>query len=125
MGGYAYTNAQIVSATSTAILPGYRIGLVPYNTVSLWNRYQFTPSWGAGVGVIYSSDFYASSDDSVLLPGFTRFDAAVYYQISEKWGAQLNVQNVLNSSYIDTADGNNNITPGSPRVFRLTLSTKL
>ncbi|MBI2742250.1 MAG: TonB-dependent siderophore receptor [Rhodospirillales bacterium] len=125
MGGYAYTNAQIVSATSTSILPGYRIGLVPYNTVSLWNRYQFTSNWGAGVGIIYSSDFYASSDDSVLLPGFTRFDAAVYYQINEKWGAQLNVQNVLNSSYIDTADGNNNITPGSPRVFRLTLSTKL
>jgi catecholate siderophore receptor len=35
------------------------------------------------------------------------------------WRAQLNIENVFDRRYIATADGNNNITPGSPRVFRL------
>jgi catecholate siderophore receptor len=124
MGGYAYTNAQIVSATSSTILPGYRVGLVPYNTVSLWNRYQFTPNWGAGIGIIHSSDFYASSDDSVLLPGFTRFDGGLYYKLNDNWSAQVTVQNIFNANYIETADGNNNITPASGRVFRVSISPK-
>jgi outer membrane receptor for ferric coprogen and ferric-rhodotorulic acid len=64
-------------------------------------------------------NFYASSDDTVLLPEFTRVDAAVFFRLNDMWRAQLNVENVLDRRYIATADGNNNITPGSPRVFRL------
>ncbi len=35
--------------------------------------------------------------------------------------AQLNVENLFNRRYIATADGNNNITPGSPRAVRALL----
>ena len=52
-----------------------------------WNKYQFTPMWAAAVGVIYFSDSFASSDDTVRLPGFVRFDAAVYAKINETWRA--------------------------------------
>nr|WP_274541224.1 TonB-dependent siderophore receptor [Methylosinus trichosporium] len=45
-GGYAHTDAKIKSNTSASIVAGNRVGLVPYNTFSLWNRYQFTPMWG-------------------------------------------------------------------------------
>lgn len=120
IGGYAYTDARITGATSATITPGKRVGLVPYNTFSLWNRYNFNESFGAGVGVIYYSDFYASSDDTVRLPSFTRVDAALYFRINKMWRAQLNVENVFNTRYIATADGNNNLTPGSPRVARVT-----
>ena len=118
-GGYAYTDARITGATSATIRPGNRVGLVPYNTFSLWNRYQFTPGFGAGVGVINYSNFYASSDDTVLLPSFTRVDGALFFNINKMWRAQVNVENIFNTRYIATADGNNNITPGSPRVVRV------
>src|SRR6478735_5793580 len=86
--GYAYTDARVTSATSTTIVPGNRIQLVPLNQFSWWNKYQFTPVWSAAVGAIYFSDSFASSDDSVKLPGFVRFDAAVYTKINETWRAQ-------------------------------------
>jgi len=119
MGGYAYTDARITGATSSTIVPGNRVGLVPYNTFSLWNKYQFNPVWAAGVGIIRYTNFFASSDDTVLLPEFTRVDAAIYFRLNEMWRAQLNVENIFDQRYMATADGNNNITPGSPRAFRL------
>jgi catecholate siderophore receptor len=118
-GGYAYTDARISSDTSGSIIKGNRVGLVPLNTFSLWNRYQFNPMWGAGVGVIHYTNFFASSDNTVLLPEFTRVDAAVFFRLNQTWRAQLNIENLFDRGYIATADGNNNITPGSPRVFRL------
>ena len=63
--GYAYTDARIGSDTNSStaanpapptILKGNRVQLVPYNQVSLWNKYQIDPMWGAGLGVIYFSE---------------------------------------------------------------------
>ena len=119
MGGYAYTDARITSNNSASIVAGNRVGLVPFNTFSLWNRYQITPMWAAGLGLIHFSNFFASSDDTVQIPEFTRVDAAIYFKLNETWRAQLNVENVFDRKYYSTADGNNNITPASPRFFRL------
>jgi catecholate siderophore receptor len=122
--GYAYTDARITSDTSTTIVAGNRVQLVPYNQFSLWNKYQFNPTWAAALGVIYFSDSFASSDDTVRLPGFVRVDAAVYAKIDEMWRVQFNVENIFNKGYWATADGNNNISPGQPRTFRLTAIAK-
>lgn len=122
--GYAYTDARITSATSATIVPGNRVQLVPYHQFSLWNKYQFNPTWAAALGVIYFSDSFASSDDSVRLPGFVRFDAAVYAKVDEMWRVQLNVENIFNKGYWATADGNNNISPGQPRTVRLSAIAK-
>jgi catecholate siderophore receptor len=117
--GYAYTDARITSDTSTTIVAGNRVQLVPYNQFAWWNKYQIDPVWAVAVGVIYFSDSFASSDDTVRLPGFVRFDAAVYRKINENWRAQLNIENLFNKGYWATADGNNNISPGQPLTVRL------
>ena len=122
-GGYAYTDARVVGATSATISAGNRVALVPYNTFSLWNRYDFTEMWGAGLGVIRSSNFFASSDDTVLLPAYTRVDGAVFWKLNKTVKAQVNVENIFGAKYFPTADGNNNITPGSPRAARFVLTT--
>jgi catecholate siderophore receptor len=79
----------------------------------------------ASLGAIYFSDSYASSDDSVYLPGFLRFDAGVFAQITETWKAQLNIENIFNKGYWASADGNNNLSPGQPRTYRLKVTAKL
>ena len=121
VGGYAYTDARIVSATSTTIVAGNRVGLVPFNTFALWNRYQFTERWAAGIGIIHQGNMFASSDDTVRLPGIIRVDAAVYGRINKDVRWQVNIENLFDARYIATADGNNNITPGSPRAIRGTV----
>ena len=123
--GYAYTDARVSSDTSPTIRAGNRIQLVPFHQFSWWNKYQIDPVWSASLGAIYFSDSYASSDDSVYLPGFLRFDAGVYAQITETWKAQLNIENIFNKGYWASADGNNNISPGQPRTFRLKVTAKL
>ena len=100
-------------ATSPTILPGNRIQLVPFHQFSWWNKYQFTPVWAAALGVIYFSDSFASSDDTVYLPGFVRFDAGIFATINAIWKAQLNVENLFNKGYWASADANNNISPST------------
>jgi catecholate siderophore receptor len=126
--GYAYTDARIGSDTNSStsavpaaptILKGNRVQLVPFNQLSLWNKYQINPMWGAGLGIIYFSDSYAASDDFVKLPGFVRVDAALYLKLNQTWSGQLNVENVFNTGYWASADGNNNISPGQGRTFRV------
>jgi len=116
---YAYTDAKITSATSTTVVAGNRVQLVPYNQFAWWNKYQINPMWAAALGVIYFSDSFASSDDTVRLPGFVRFDAALYATINQNWRAQLNIENIFNKGYWASADGNNNISPGQGRTVRL------
>jgi catecholate siderophore receptor len=116
---YAYTDAHITSATSATVVPGNRVQLVPYNQFAWWNKYQFTPMWSAGLGILYFGDSFASSDDTVRLPSFVRFDAGIYAKIDETWSAQLNVENIFDKGYWASADGNNNISPGQGRTFRV------
>ncbi len=107
--GYAYTDARIASDTSTTIVAGNRIQLVPYNQFAWWNKYQINSTWAAALGVIYFSDSFASSDDTVRLPGFIRVDAGVCAKVDENWRVQLNIENIFNKGYWATADGNNNV----------------
>jgi catecholate siderophore receptor len=123
--GYAYTDARVTSDTSATIVAGNRVQLVPFNQFSWWNKYQFNPVWAASLGVIYFSDSFASSDDTVRLPGFVRFDGGVYATIDEHWKAQISIENILNTAYWATADGNNNISPGQGRTIRAKLTAKL
>jgi catecholate siderophore receptor len=122
--GFAYTDARVTSDTSATIVKGNRVQLVPFSQFSWWNKYQINPVWAAALGVIYFSDSFASSDDTVKLPGFVRFDAAAYAKITENWKAQLNVENVFDKKYWASADGNNNISPGQGRTIRFTTFVK-
>jgi catecholate siderophore receptor len=114
-GGYAYQDSEI----QTQDFDGNEIAQVPQDSFSLWNRYDFNPQWGMGMGVIYQTDVFAASDNKVVLPSFTRVDAAVYYSVSPQLSLQLNVENLLNEEYYASAHNNNNITPGAPLALGL------
>jgi catecholate siderophore receptor len=123
LGGYAHQDAKVTSATAAAP-KGARVGQVPRHTFSLWNNYRFARKWGAGLGLIHRSNMFAAIDDKVTLPGYTRADAAVYFTISENVGLQANLENAFNRKHFINADGNDNISPGSPRSARFSLTWK-
>ncbi len=128
-GGYAYQDAEITQTQSAAVVDGARIGQVPEHTFSLWNRYDFAPNWGAGVGVIYSSDQFVAIENvltpasNVVLSSYTRVDAALYWTINPNLRVQANVENLLDEEYFPNAHNNNNITPGSPLAARVSFIT--
>ena len=122
-GGYAYQDAFVTSAT-TAAREGAVVAQVPHHTLSLWNHYQLNPRMGAALGIIYRSAMFATIDDTVTLPGFTRFDAAFYYSLSKALRLQVNVENLFDKEYWTNADSNTNLSPGSPRALRVGLTTR-
>jgi catecholate siderophore receptor len=124
LAGYTLQNAEITRDT-TAAAAGSEIPLVPKHAYAIWNAYTFTPNWRASVGVIHQTDQFASISNAVTLPGFTRVDAAIYYTLNERFEAQLNVENLFDETYFGTAHNDNNITPGSPRAFRVSVTGRL
>ena len=119
-GGYAYQDAFISSATVSAA-KGAQVGLVPHHSFSLWNNYKVLPRLGLAMGIIHRSDMFAAFDNTVVLPGYTRADAAIFLSITERWRLQANLQNLFDTNYYLNADGNNNISPGAPRGARVSL----
>ena len=65
--------------------------------------------------MIYRGNFYASVDNMVAIPAFTRVDAALYWTLNPSLQLQLNVENLGNIRYFASANSNSNISPGAPR----------
>lgn len=121
---YALQEAKIVE-TTTAAPAGRSIGLVPRHSFTAFSRYDVTKRFGAGLGVSYVSDRFASISNTTVLPGFTRVDAALYYKVSDTVEAQVNVENLFDAGYFPTAHTDNNISTGAPLNARATLRFRL
>jgi catecholate siderophore receptor len=119
--GWGHQIARIVEAGSNV---GNEVPFVPNNIYSLWNRYQFLPWLGAGLGIIHQDSSFAEANNNVELPSFTRVDAAFFFDINENWAAQINVENVLDEEYFASAHNNNNISPGAPRQAFVTVRAR-
>ena len=122
-GGYTWQNARITSGT-TAAIAGKQVAQVPHNMLSMWNKYQFTSRLGAGLGLIYRSDMFAAVDNTVVLPAYLIANAAVYYNFSEHWRLQANVENLTDRRYFANADNNTNISPGAPRNIKVGVTAR-
>jgi catecholate siderophore receptor len=117
-GGYAYQDAFISRNTTTA-RTGAQVAQVPHHQFSLWNKYQIFSKLGVGLGIVHRSDMFAAIDNTVILPGYTKVDAAIYVPLNERLRLQAHFENLLNAKFYLNADGNNNISPGSPRGVRV------
>lgn len=125
-GGYAYQDAKLVgTANASTAREGATLAQTPRNSVSLWNRYDFTPRWGAGLGLLYRGAQYATTSNAVKLDGYTRVDAGLYYRHNARVRAQLNVENLLDERYAVSAHNDNNILPGAPLSLRAALTLGL
>ncbi len=120
IASYAFQDAKVTKATAS-YSAGSKVALVPRNSFALWNKYDFTQSWAAGLGVVSQSDQFADAGNKIRLKGFSRLDGAAYYKINSSYRAQINVENILNRSYVQTAHSSTNALPGSPRAFNVAL----
>ncbi len=111
--GYAYLDGEITSDTTSA-LAGTTLQQVPKHQVTAWARYDVTDRLGFGAGLTHLSKQFASLSNNVVLPSYTRVDAAVFYEATDAISLQLNVENLLDEDYYPSAHGDNNIQPGAP-----------
>jgi len=121
---YALQEAKIVE-TTTAAPSGRAVPLVPRHSLSIFSRYDFTTGFGLGLGVVHQSDRFTSVSNSVVIPAFTRFDAALFFKLTDRIEAQINVENLFDTGYFPTAFNDNNISTGGPLNARGTLRFRL
>lgn len=116
---YAYQDGEILSdlrTSATSVTPaGTRLAQLPRHSAAIWNRYDVTPRWGLGLGVVHRGEVFSTISNDVTLDAFTRVDAAVYYAASKNVKLQVNIENLLDTEYFASAHNDNNLMPGSPR----------
>lgn len=97
---------------------------IPENMFSVWNKYQVSDKLGLGMGVTYQDESFINNSNSALLPSYTRVDAAVYYNVTDKLKVQVNIENLTDELYFPNSHSTHQATVGAPLNALLTLSGK-
>jgi catecholate siderophore receptor len=115
--GYSWLDGEVEGGGSD----GNVTRQTPEHMLSVWNRYQVNDRLALALGATYQDSFFVLEDNSVEVPDYLRFDAAVYYDLSDTTRIQLNVENLTDEDYFPDAHSNSNISTGEPTNARLTL----
>ncbi|HUQ50532.1 MAG TPA: TonB-dependent siderophore receptor [Terriglobales bacterium] len=122
-GGYALLSTRIVRSNTLASgirTEGKRAAHVPLNSMNLWSTYAYKSGFGFGGGLVYNDDRFTGNDNIVTLPGYVRLDATAFLK-KRHYDVVLNLRNVGNAKYHESAHNNAQIFPGSPVNGTLTL----
>lgn len=121
--GYTLQDGEVRSST-TAAPAGRKLAQLPRHQFAAWSRYDITKQIGLGLGVTHQSKSFTTISNAVTLPAFTRVDAAVFYDISDRFSVQLNVENLTDTDYFPSAHTDNNISTGEPINARVSIKAK-
>ncbi|WP_412546917.1 TonB-dependent receptor [Maricaulis sp. MIT060901] len=117
--GYSRLNGEIVNRNGAT---GLRPRELPENMFSIWSGFQLNDQFGFGAGLTYQDESFINNSNSAVLPAFTRVDAAVFYDVSDNFRVQLNVENLTDELYFPNSHSTHQATVGAPLNARLTIS---
>ncbi|MGN6512337.1 MAG: TonB-dependent receptor [Lysobacteraceae bacterium] len=120
--GYTRLDAEILrsnDAQNGVPLQGNRPSNVPEQSASLWGTYALGHGFEAGLGVFAVGDRYSANDDLVRLPGYVRTDAMLRWR-GGRHEIALNLRNLGDITWYETAHTTHQIMPGTPRALTLT-----
>jgi catecholate siderophore receptor len=117
-GGYAYLKSEVVNSLTVANI-GHQLAFTPQNSFSLWSTYDVTPQFTVGGGAFYVDSRWTSVANDGRIPDYWRFDAMAAYKVTRNFTLQLNVYNLTNEYYFDSAAGAGYAVPGAGRYVSL------
>lgn len=115
--GYSYLDGEQVDRGGDT---GLRPRELPKHMFSIWNNFVITDKFGVGIGATYQDESFINNSNTAVLPSYTRFDAAAYYNFSERLSLQLNVENLTDELYFPNSHSTHQATVGEPLNARLT-----
>ncbi len=121
--GYSYLDGQVDRVDGSGH-NGNKTRQTPEHMASIWNNYQYNDRLAFGLGATYQDSYFVREDNAVEVPGYIRFDAAVYYDLSDATRLQINMENLADTNYFPDAHSNDNISVGRPRNARFTVKTR-
>jgi catecholate siderophore receptor len=120
--GYTHLDAEITRSNDQqngVALQGNRPSNVPEDSASLWGTYALGHGFDLGLGVFAVGDRYSANDNLVRLPGYVRTDAMLRWRRGPHELA-LNLRNLGDITWYESAHTTHQIMPGSPRTFAVT-----
>ena len=124
IAAYNYLDPRIIRNNDTTV--GNFVNNVAQNTASLWTTYTFQTGslkgFGGGLGLFYVGDRYGDLENTYVLPSYFRTDASLYYRRNQL-RVQLNLQNLFDILYYESATGSSTVgvNPGAPFEAQLSL----
>jgi len=127
--GYTHLNAIIVNgidANTGLSEAGNKVPNVAGDTYNLWTTYTPTDELKLGTGLYCYGPRYASPDNSAKMAGYALWNMMASYQISSHLNVQLNLDNVTNKYYFQSAyysgPSESHAIPGPGRTGLLTVN---
>jgi len=124
--GFSYNDSEITNSPSATYLEGNRYGESgPEITYNFWADYKFLKKFGVGAGLNGTTEYdtmidYKAATGGFYLPGYTIFNASVYYE-TEKFRISVKGNNLTDEIYYS---GWSTVTPQNRRVILATVNYK-
>jgi catecholate siderophore receptor len=120
--GYSYLDGEQVDAFGNGT--GLRPRELPEHMFSLWNAFQPIETVGLGVGLTHQSSSFINNANSATLPAYTRFDAAAWWDVSDRLRVQVNLENLTDELYFPNSHATHQATVGAPFNARFALTAR-
>lgn len=122
IAGYTYIDSVIESSNTPAEV-GRQLLNTPRNTATVWTSYDLPFGLQLGGGATHISSRFGNNTNTVKIPGYTRYDLAASYLITQGLQARLNILNLTDRRFFEGVYSGNT-TPGIGRTFLLTLAAR-
>jgi len=131
-----YTGEAPPSAAVTAAIPGSRAEKSPEWSWSLWTRYDRPEGrlrgLGAALGLIWQAERLGgngartpAAPDPLVLPAFTRVDAALFYRVNQRMDLSLNLENLLDETIFVSGTVGSSLEVAAPRTIAFRVGYRL
>jgi iron complex outermembrane receptor protein len=98
--GFTWLDSEVTKSTELDL--HHRPTMVPEVTAALWTRYTFQAGFaeglGLGAGVRYVGSTYGNDTNTLKVPSYTLYDAAVSYDLGRASPALTGVELAVNAS---------------------------
>ena len=117
--GYSFLDGEQVDRLGPN---GLRPRELPENMFSIWNQFEVTDSLGFGLGLTHQDESFIDNGNNAVLPAYTRIDAAAYYDISDNFRLQVNVENLTDTLYFPNSHATHQASVGAPLNARFAIT---
>ncbi|MEM8675411.1 MAG: TonB-dependent siderophore receptor [Cyanobacteria bacterium P01_G01_bin.67] len=123
ISNYTLLDTEILEDDTFTV--GNQLQNAPENAFSIWSTYNIQKGslagLGFGLGFFFEGEKQGDLNNSFTVPSFFRTDAALFYQ-KKSFQAQLNIQNLFDVEYIESAEDEFQVNPAPPFTVLGTLS---
>jgi iron complex outermembrane recepter protein len=123
IAAYAYTDAIVTKDTRPQLVDN-QLNNIPQHSFSLWTTYTLQKGalqgLGFGLGLFYVGDRQGDLANTFELPNYLRTDAALFYK-RNNFRAAVNIKNLFDITYFESANSNLRVYPGAPLTVQGTI----